>query len=79
VRIWAPFLNRAVNFSGGVNGETGEFEWLREAYAPNQHGSERTPVGSIANWRNGFERKYCGMFGIRMWRRWGMESTKAAG
>jgi len=28
-----PSLNRAVNKRRGVNGETGEFEELREAYA----------------------------------------------
>ena len=33
---WEPFLNRAVNKRGGVNGETGEFARLREAYSLNQ-------------------------------------------
>jgi hypothetical protein len=36
--IWVASLNRAVNETGVVNGETGEFEGLRVANVPNHHG-----------------------------------------
>jgi hypothetical protein len=61
--IWLASLNRAAHFGGGVNGETGELERLKEANALNQQ-VENAPrpsilgigeTGQYANTRNVWE------------------------